>query len=135
VEFLRADLIISDGGREEALIGRAEATIERQLRGIYRVFVRLSRPESIIERISAVNATYFHGVGIERDLEEGRATVRHLGFQKNHHLIEFVILGFYRKAMQLCGANSVEAQFTTHIREGGPFAELRLRWLPTPRNG
>jgi hypothetical protein len=128
VEFLNADLVVSDGGREEALIGRAEAIIGRQLRGIYRVFVRLSRPESIVDRIAAVNATYFQGVGIERHLEEGKATVRHIGFQPNHHLIEYVIIGFYRQALQLCGAKSVEAQFTTHIREGGPFAELQLAW-------
>jgi hypothetical protein len=128
VEFLKADLIVSDGGREEALIGRAEATIERQLRGIYRVFVRLSRPDSIVERIAAVNTTYFQGVGIERHLEEGKATVRHLGFQMNHHLMEYVILGFYQKALQLCGAKAVEAQFTKHIRDGGPYAELQLAW-------
>ena len=38
--------------------------------------------EQIIERIAAVNTTYFNGVGIERQMEEGKATVLYRGFQK-----------------------------------------------------
>ena len=111
------------------LIGRTEAVIERQLHGIYRVFVRLRSPESIIKRIVIIHRTYFTGASVGFDLPRpGRAIVKYGGFEKHHRLLEYVIIGFYRKALELCGAKRVQVMVTVPIVQGGGSCELTITW-------
>ena len=62
--FLEADIRETAGGNEQELVKRAEAVIEKQLSGIYKMFIRLGSPEFVIRRIAAVHSTYFDGVQI-----------------------------------------------------------------------
>jgi hypothetical protein len=126
--FLEADVAVSDGGNEAALIARSEAIIERQLHGIYKVFVKMSRPESLIEKIAAIHGTYFRGVQIDKTIAPGRASIRYTGFQKEHRVIGLAIIGFYRKALQLCGAKDVKAEFAIPIEAEKEQAELAVTW-------
>jgi hypothetical protein len=128
VSFLKAEVTILYDGDAESLVAASERLIERHLHGIYRLFIRLSRPESIIEKIAAIHVTYFNGVQIERKLEKNSGTIRYTGFEKQHRLMEFAIRGFYQKALQLCGAKQVKTEFTTHIDDNAGFAELALTW-------
>src|SRR5260370_24038688 len=56
--FLDADIRETAAGNEEELIKRSEAVIQRQLRGIYKIFIRLASPEFVISRVDAVHCTY-----------------------------------------------------------------------------
>jgi hypothetical protein len=113
----------------EALVGRSEAVVERQLRGIYRVFAMLLSAESLVAKITAINTTYFRGVEIVRTpLGSSGAVIRYVGFEPQHHLMEFIILGFYRKALEICGARNVRAGWTTPISAKAGFAELAISW-------
>ncbi len=129
VQFLALDVLHSDGGDETALIRRSETLIERQLRGVYKMFVRLSTPEFVLKRLSTVHAAYFRGVLAEvRSLEAGRAVIRYTGFSREHRLIGYSIIGFYRKALEISGAASVDARFSTPIDDGSGYAELIVSW-------
>jgi hypothetical protein len=128
VEFLAASLRYS-GDDEKILISRSEAVIERQLRGIYQVFVRLQSPESVIKRIVTIHRTYFDGSTITFETpERHRAVIRYMGFRKQHRLLEYVIIGFYKKVLEMAGAKHVNAQMTVPFAQGGPFGELTLTW-------
>ena len=128
VAFLAATLKYS-GEDEKVLTARSEAVIERQLHGIYRVFVRLKSPESIIKRIVTIHSTYFTGASVGFDLPTpGRAIVKYGGFEKHHRLLEYVIIGFYRKALELCGAKRVQVMVTVPIAQGGGSCELTITW-------
>jgi hypothetical protein len=120
---------IESGQPAEALVGRTEAVVERQLRGIYRVFAMLVSAESLVAKITAINTTYFRGVEIVRT-PKGKhgAVIRYVGFGPQHHLMEFIILGFYRKALEICGARNVQTEWTTPISEAAAFAELAISW-------
>ncbi len=83
--FLEADIRETAGGNEQELVKRAEAVIEKQLSGIYKMFVRLGSPE-------------------------------------------FVILGFFRKALEISGAKKIDVRFSVPIEAGEKFCELALRW-------
>jgi hypothetical protein len=129
VAFLAASLKYS-GDDEKVLTARSEAVIERQLRGIYRVFVRLRSPESIVKRIVTIHRTYFTGASVDFDLPApGRAIVKYRGFEKQHRLLEYVIIGFYRKALELCGAKCVQVMVTVPIAQGCGSCELTMTWL------
>jgi hypothetical protein len=128
VEFLEVDIRETAGGDREVLATRSEKVIEAQLRGVYKIFVKLGSPGFVITRISAVHATYFRGVQIIPEIEKHSATIKYLGFQKHHGIMEYAILGFFRKALEISGAKQAALKFTVPIAEGGPFCELTVTW-------
>lgn len=127
-EFLEVDVRETADGNREVLAKRSERVVELRLRGVYRIFVRLGSPRFVITRISAVHETYFRGVKIVLEFERHSATVRYLGFQKGQNIIEHVIIGFFRKALAMSGANRVELKFTVPIALAGPYSELAISW-------
>jgi hypothetical protein len=118
-----------EDGNEEMVTRGSEAVIERQLRGIYKAFVRLGSPEFVIKRIAAVHATYFQGVPIEvQILGKGRALVKYTGFEKQHRIMGFAIVGFFKKALEISGAKDVAIYFSVPIEEGKGHSELSIAW-------
>jgi hypothetical protein len=127
--FLEVQIREFAGGNEEVLIKGAEIATERQLRGIYKVFVKLGSPEFVLKRIAAVHATYFQGVDIKVEMMgPGNATIRYTGYEKQHRIIGYAIIGFFRKALEISGAKNVQAGFATPIEAGKGYAELAISW-------
>jgi hypothetical protein len=117
------------GGNEEMITRGAEVVNERQLRGIYKAFVKLGSPEFVIQRIAAVHATYFQGVTVEVQMpEKNKAFVRYTGFEKQHRVMGFAIIGFFSKALELSGAKDRVVYFSTPIEEGKSYSEVSLGW-------
>ncbi len=127
-EFLEINVRETANGDREVLAKRSEKVVESQLRGVYKIFVRLGSPRFVISRISAVHETYFRGVKIIMEFERHSATVRYVGFQKEHSIMEQVVIGFFRKALAMSGANRVELKFTVPIAQAGPYSELAISW-------
>jgi hypothetical protein len=127
--FLEIEIKVLADGKEEMVTRGSEAVIERQLRGIYKAFVKLGSPEFVIKRIAAVHATYFQGVPIEVQLEgNNRALVKYTGFEKQHRIMGFAIVGFFKKALEISGAKDVVIYFSTPIEEGKSYSELSIAW-------
>ncbi len=127
-EFLEVNVRETANGDREVLAKRSEKVVESQLRGVYKIFVRLGSPKFVISRISAVHETYFRGVKIIMEFERHSATVRYVGFQKEHNIMEQVVIGFFRKALAMSGAKRVELKFTVPIAQAGPYSELAISW-------
>ena len=127
VAFLEAGFRLG-GDDERILIKRTEAVAERQLRGLYRVFIKLGSPEFVVRRIITIHQTYFTGIGINFDLQPGDARVRYTGFLKRHHLMQYVMIGFYQKALQICGARDVRAEMSVPMADDAEFCELHVTW-------
>jgi hypothetical protein len=103
--------------------------IEKQLSGIYKVFVRWGSPQFVLNRLSIIHQTYFRGADATVTMQgASKAMIKYTGFEKQHRLIGMTIIGFYRKALEISGAHDVNAQFTTSIEEGKGYCELSLRW-------
>lgn len=127
--FLETTIQVTAGGSEEVLIKRAEDVIEKQLSGIYKMFVRLGSPEFVIRRIAAVHSTYFDGVQIIPEMKGPKsATIQYVGFSRNHRIMGFAIIGFFRKALEISGAKKISVSFTVPIEAGQNFCELALTW-------
>ncbi len=127
--FLELQNRVLAGGNEEMVTRGAEAVNERQLRGIYKAFVKVGSPEFVIERIAAVHATYFHGVSVEVQLQgKGKALIKYMGFEKQHRIMGFAIVGFFKKALEISGAKDAVIYFATPIEEGKGYSELSLTW-------
>jgi len=127
--FLEVEIRVLAGGNEEMVTRGSEAVIERQLRGIYKAFVKLGSPEFVIKRIAAVHATYFQGVSIDvQRPSPNQALVRYTGFEKQHRIMGFAIIGFFKKALEISGAKDVTLHFPTPIETGKEFSELSISW-------
>lgn len=127
--FLEVEIKVLANGNEEMITRGSEAVAERQLRGIYKAFVKLGSPEFVIKRVAAVHATYFQGVPIAVEVPaQGIAKVTYTGFEKQHRLMGFAIIGFFRKALEISGAKDVSVRFNIPIEEGKGFAELAITW-------
>jgi hypothetical protein len=105
--FLEVEIRVLANGKEEMVTRGSEVVIERQLRGIYKAFVKLGSPEFVVKRIAAVHATYF---------------------EKQHRIMGFAIMGFFKKALEISGATDVVLCFTVPIDEGKAFSELSISW-------
>jgi hypothetical protein len=128
-QFLEIEIKVLADGNEEMVTRGSEAVIERQLRGIYKAFVKLGSPEFVIKRIAAVHATYFQGVPIEVAMPApSSATVRYKGFQPQHRIMGFAIIGFFKKALEISGAKDVAIHFAVPIEQAKEFAELSITW-------
>jgi len=128
-EFLAADIKTTADGDENVLIERSEAVIEKQLRGIYKIFVKIGSPEFVLNRMSNAHQSYFRGVVIDVTMiDKGKAIIKYTGFDMNHRLIEYAIIGFYKKALEISGAKNVNYKNIASIKEGKGFFELELTW-------
>jgi len=127
-EFLEVDIRETANGDREELARRSEKVVGAQLRGVYRIFVKLGSPKFVITRISAVHETYFRGVKITLEFEPCSARIKYFGFHKKQNIMEYVIIGFFRKALAMSGANRVDLKFTIPIAQAGPYSELAISW-------
>lgn len=127
--FLEVEIRVLANGNEEMVTRGAEAVNERQLLGIYKAFVKPGSPEFVIERIAAVHATYFQGIPIDVQLlGNGKALVKYTGFEPQHRIMGFAIIGFFKKALEISGARDIAINFVTPIEEGKGYAELSIAW-------
>jgi hypothetical protein len=128
VRFLKADVDLTEKGNGQALVARAEGVIERQLNGIYKAFVKES-PEALVRSLTGIAGSYYQGVKAEAKMTGPKAAVvRYVGFEKQHQLAGYSIVGFCRKALEFSGAKNVVARFTTSIEDDKGFSELVMSW-------
>ena len=127
--FLEVEVRVLANGREEVITRGAEVANERSLRGIYKAFVKVGSPEYVMERIAAVHTTYFQGVSVDVQLPEPRkALIKYTGFEKQHRIMGFAIIGFFKKALEISGAKDVVIHFSTPIEDGKGYSELSISW-------
>lgn len=129
LKFVETTTNLAAGGNKEQLIALSDEILFQQLQGIYKVFIKPDSPTSVIKRVSAIHNTYFRGIEIEAKLMgEGKARIKHIGFGKEHQLISFGIISFYRKALELAGAKNIEIKYITPIEADKGFSELEINW-------
>jgi len=129
VKFLELDIQLTAYGDKKQLIRRSEAVVEKQLTGIYKLFVKLGSPEFVLNRISIIHKSYFKGVSIDIQMEGANtAILRYSGFEKQHELIGLVIIGFFKKALEISGANGVITKYSTAIEDGKGYCDLVVTW-------
>ena len=85
-------------GNPEILTERSEQVVDSQLRGVYRIFIKLGSPGYVIKRIAAVHETYFDGIQIIPEVDDSReASIKYVGFKKRHAILQYTIIGFFAK--------------------------------------
>ncbi|MFA9391027.1 MAG: hypothetical protein ACERKD_14555 [Prolixibacteraceae bacterium] len=126
--FLKAEVKIIYHGDKTRLRQGSEEIVSNQLKGIYKLFVRLGSPEFIVGRIGSINSSYFKGIELEKVITEGKFIGKYKGFKPDQDVFEEIIIGFYKKALEISGAKNIQAKFDIPISQGKEYAQVVVTW-------
>ncbi len=102
---------------------------EHGLRGIYKVFVRLSSPEFLINKASIILPTYYRPSSMKvMENVRGHAVVRVEDFPGMHKVIEFRMAGWMERALEISGCKNVQMKIICSITEGAQYTEFEGSW-------
>ena len=127
VDFLEVDVRETANCDREVLTKRSEVVripASRNLRNLCKTWHSRIRDKS--DRL--VHEAYFKGLQIIPEIEYHKATIKYVGFQKHHDIMQYVIIGFFRKALELCGAKQVALSFSVPITKGTAYSEVTITW-------
>ncbi len=102
---------------------------EMALKGIYRVFVKVSSPAYLIARASRVFATYYRPCEMKSVKNEVNNLVLHIsGMSNPEKLIEFRIGGWIEKALEISGCKDIKVEITKSMARGDALTEFTVSW-------
>jgi hypothetical protein len=102
---------------------------ETALKGIYKVFVKVSSPSYLIARASRVFATYYRPCEMKTAKNEGNNLVLHIaGMENPEKLIEFRIGGWIEKALEISGSKDINVEITKSMARGDVITEFTISW-------
>ncbi|MFC1678195.1 hypothetical protein ACFLZ9_00480, partial [Patescibacteria group bacterium] len=102
---------------------------EKNLTGIYKVFVKMGSPGFIISKAGTILSTYYRPGKLET-IEKGNKLFkfRFVNFESMNEALEEGIAGWVEKALELSGGKKVEVKINTHISRGASATEYECHW-------
>ncbi|MFC1725444.1 hypothetical protein ACFL4T_07435 [candidate division KSB1 bacterium] len=103
---------------------------EYGLKGIYKVLVKLSSPEILINRATKIIQNYYEPSEVEvMELGLSKIIVRITEFSEMEHCIEQRIAGWMARAIEITGKKLVRVKVTKSLVQNDPFSEFEISWL------
>ncbi|NQZ77327.1 MAG: hypothetical protein HRT61_14675 [Ekhidna sp.] len=102
---------------------------EMGLTGIYKVFVVVSTPTFLIRRASRILATFYDPTEVNVAESSDKSMLVHFTKlpTKSEHL-EFRILGWMEKALEICGCKDLSVTAEKSIAKGDVLLEVAISW-------
>jgi hypothetical protein len=117
------------GGRMDGAIEQGRFSAEHGLKGVYRLFVRLASPETLVGKASTIMPTYYEGSAMEViEKGNGAAKVRITRFETPHSVIEHRMKGWMERALEMSGAKSPKAEIAASMAKGSPHTDFLVSW-------
>jgi hypothetical protein len=103
--------------------------IEEQFNLVYRAFLLLSSPESVLRQLARITGAYFRGVSVEVEmLGPGSAMLTFTGFQKQDRIIELSIRGWWQKVLETARVKHAAFEIQTSVGEGQGYGQYVISW-------
>jgi len=129
VRFIEAGIQLFYNGDKTAVLRNTEEIIDRQIKGVFRWFIQFGSPTYISNEIVKITKAYFEGVTVDTIINgNGRFVGQIRGFQKRHEIMQYAIIGFFRKALTISGAKNVQAKFTVPFSDNKEYSEIVVTW-------
>jgi hypothetical protein len=126
--WLKATVVVTCDGDESRLTERAARGISKQLKGIYKVFALFSSPLSVVQRLVAINQTYFQGISTTvTSVSRGRHTLSYDGFEPSHRLFEYILLGWWHQILATTRAKNPTVKLQRSLASGQK-CEIAVSW-------
>jgi len=107
---------------------------EYGLKGIYKVLVKMSSPDILINRAGKVLNNYYKPCEIEVFThEKSSATLRITEFKDMSPCIEQRIAGWMHRPVEITGSGRVQVKISKSLTENDPFTEFHVSWQNSSR--
>jgi uncharacterized protein (TIGR02265 family) len=117
------------GGQPTFFIRLGEASAEQNLTSLHRGFLTPGKPHAFLSKAQTIYALYY-GTGRREYQQLGGNE----GMLTTHEAETFsapdclTVMGWYRKALEMCGATEVKIQEEECRAKGGAVCRYRLQW-------
>lgn len=102
---------------------------ETALTGIYKIYVKLSTPNHIINRASRIFQAYYRPAEIITKNAKSKSVEVHITeFSKPDEVIEYRIGGWIKRALELSGCNGVEFVIDKSLMKGDKETLYMINW-------
>lgn len=102
---------------------------EKGLTGVYKMFVKLGSPKSIIRRAATIFSSYYKPSKMEIAKEGEKSVVLHIKeFAELERLVELRICGWIERALEISGTTSVHVELTKSLTKQDPVSEIMIGW-------
>jgi hypothetical protein len=116
------------GGMEGA-VEQGRFSAEYGLKGVYKLFVKLMSPDSLVSKASTIMPTYYQPCAAEvADKGPKTATIRITRFDTPHTVIEQRIRGWMERSLELSGAKMAKVRIMASMTSGSPYADFAASW-------
>ncbi|MCK4526717.1 hypothetical protein KAW18_05045 [candidate division WOR-3 bacterium] len=112
-----------EGSREE---GRFSA--DNDLKGIYRIFIKVGSPNFIIKRAARIFQNYFQSGEFKVVESSPQRAVAHMVVPDLHELHEVNVAGYMERALELSGCSGVTVRITRSLFSGDSVTEFMAEW-------
>jgi hypothetical protein len=108
-------------------IGRYSADVA--LKGVYKIFVRVSSPHFVLSRASSIFATYYQPADIKViESSEKKAVLQLSKFHPNDKLIMNRIAGWIEKTLEITLKSALKVDVENHIEGDNLTSRITVMW-------
>jgi hypothetical protein len=116
-------------GRMDGAVDQGKFSAEHALKGVYKLFVKFTSPETLVAKASTILPTYYQPSAMEVvEKGKGRGVVRITKFETPHMVIEHRMKGWMEKALEISGAKGVKVEITSSMTKGAPHTDFVVTW-------
>lgn len=109
-------------------LGRYSAEVA--LKGIYKIYIKLSSPAHIVERAGRVFSAYYQpSEMIVKNFKTNYVLVAITKFPEPHEIIENRIGGWMQKALEISGCKNVDVKIVQSLTQGAKETLYELKWV------
>ncbi len=102
---------------------------DKSLHGIYRVFVKAASPNTLLKRAAQLFQSYYSPSNIEiENVSKNHYIIRFSEFDPPSPFIEYRVIGWIIKALEICGAKNIRMSVKKHAKVRSEFSELKVKW-------
>lgn len=102
---------------------------ELGLTGVYKLYVRMSKPGHIIARAGKIFSTYYRPSTIIIENETANTVdLTITEFETPNEVIDYRIAGWMEKALELSGCEDVVVNITESLAKGGAKTTFNMSW-------
>ena len=99
------------------------------LKGIYKIFVKLSSPEFIVRRAGSILPMYYTPSEMKVvESRKGQGIVQITKFPDMDQVLEIRIAGWMERALEISGGKQPNIRITRSLTAGDPLSEFLATW-------
>jgi len=108
-------------------IGRFSADVA--LTGIYKLFLMVATPKYLMTRASVVFSTFYLPCEVKVVESDSKSvTMQIIKFQELNAAVEYRIIGWCVRALELCGCKNVQYKITKSLLKNDAYSEFIYSW-------